>query len=93
MRYWEKRTACGRPDKMACALGSAPLFGMIGGPELGHAYGDKAICVRDAPFSSSSNLTRLRRERFKSHLLIWVVRSPWGGDRALGFVTSATAGS
>ena len=28
-------------DKMACALGSAPLFGMIGGPELGHAYGDK----------------------------------------------------
>lgn len=29
-------------DKMACALGSAPLFGMIGGPELGHAYGDKA---------------------------------------------------
>ena len=35
------------PDKMACALGSAPLFGMIGGPELGHAYGDKAsfACV------------------------------------------------
>ena len=34
-------------DKMACALGSAPLFGMIGGPELGHAYGDKAsfACV------------------------------------------------
>ena len=34
-------------DKMACALDSAPLFGMIGGPELGHAYGDKAsfACV------------------------------------------------
>ena len=34
-------------DKMACALGSAPLFGMIGGPELGHAFGDKAsfACV------------------------------------------------
>jgi hypothetical protein len=34
-------------DKMACALGSAPLFGMVGGPELGHAHGDKAsfACV------------------------------------------------
>ena len=34
-------------DKMACALGSAPLFGITGGPELGHAYGSTAsfACV------------------------------------------------
>ena len=43
-------------DKMACALGSAPLFGMIGGPELGHAFGDKASF---ACLSSSEPLPRL----------------------------------